>query len=89
MSSPAVQFAKANQSRFLDELKELLRIPSVSTLPSHKEDVRRAAQFVADELKRIGMKQVELITVGNGHPLVYGEWLDAPGKPTVLVLRAL
>src|SRR5205085_8626363 len=71
-------------SRFLEELKELLRIPSVSTLPQHKGDVRRAAQFVADELKRIGMEKVELITVGSGHPLVYGEWLHAPGKPTVL-----
>jgi acetylornithine deacetylase/succinyl-diaminopimelate desuccinylase-like protein len=84
MPSTAVQFAKDNQSRFLEELKELLRIPSVSTLPQHKDDVRRAAQFVADELKRIGMEKVELITVGSGHPLVYGEWLHAPGKPTVL-----
>jgi acetylornithine deacetylase/succinyl-diaminopimelate desuccinylase-like protein len=84
MSANAVLFAKENQPRFLNELKELLRIPSISTLPQHKDDVRRAAQYIADELTRIGMQSVELITVGNGHPLVYGEWLQAPGKPTVL-----
>jgi acetylornithine deacetylase/succinyl-diaminopimelate desuccinylase-like protein len=84
MSANAVLFAKENQPRFLNELKELLRIPSISTLPQHKDDVRRAAQYIADELVRIGMQNVELITVGNGHPLVYGEWLQAPGKPTVL-----
>jgi acetylornithine deacetylase/succinyl-diaminopimelate desuccinylase-like protein len=85
MSSAAVTFAqdKSNQERFLNELKELLRIPSVSTLPQHKDDVLRAAQFLADELKRIGMENVEIIS-GGGHPLVYCDWLNAPGKPTVL-----
>jgi acetylornithine deacetylase/succinyl-diaminopimelate desuccinylase-like protein len=85
MSSPAVTFVqdKKNQERFLNELKDLLRIPSVSTLPQHKEDLLRAAQFLADELKRIGMENVEIIQTG-GHPLVYCDWLKAPGKPTVL-----
>src|SRR5881398_701682 len=85
MSTSALDFAqdKANQQRFLNELKELLRIPSVSTLPQHKDDVRRAAQFIVDELKRIGFQTVELINTA-GHPLVYAEWLKAPGKPTVL-----
>ena len=84
MASPAVDFAQQNRQRFLNELKELLRIPSVSTLPQNKQDVRRAAQFIADELKRIGLEHVELITVGNGHPLVYADWLHAAGEPTVL-----
>ena len=79
----AVNFAKENQQRFLGELKDLLRIPSVSTAPEHKEDVRRAAIFVADELRRIGMENVEVIPTAN-HPLVYADWLHAPGKPTVL-----
>jgi hypothetical protein len=84
-NSSAVAFAqdKANQQRFLNELKELLRIPSVSTLPQHKGDVRRAAQFMVDELKRIGFEKVELIDTA-GHPLVYAEWLKAASKPTVL-----
>src|SRR5207302_34076 len=54
-----------------------------STVPEHKEDVRRAAQFVADEMKRIGMEHVEVIPT-SGHPLVYGDWLHAAGKATVL-----
>ncbi|MCU1287280.1 MAG: peptidase [Acidobacteriales bacterium] len=85
MSTAAVTFAqnKDNQQRFLNELKDLLRIPSVSTLPQHKEDVRRAAEFIANELKRIGMDNVEIIATA-GHPLVYADWLKAPGKPTVL-----
>src|SRR6202035_4997033 len=59
------------------------RIPSVSTAPEHKEDVRRAAIFVADEMRRIGLENVDVIPT-KGHPLVYGDWLHAPGKPTVL-----
>ncbi len=69
--------------RFLDELKALLRIPSISTLPEHKGDCRHAAETLAAELKRIGMENVRLVeTVGN--PLVYADWLHAAGKPTVL-----
>ena len=83
MASSAVSYARENQQKFLGELKDLLRIPSVSTAPEHKEDVRRAAMFVADELRRIGMENVDVIPTKN-HPLVYGDWLHAPGKPTVL-----
>ncbi|HZR32340.1 MAG TPA: dipeptidase [Terriglobales bacterium] len=83
MSSAAVDYARQNQQRFLSELKDLLRIPSVSTLPDHKDDVRRAAQFVADEMKRIGLEHVQVIST-SGHPLVYADWLHAAGKPTVL-----
>ena len=85
MSTAAVDYARQNQQRFLSELKELLRIPSVSTLPDHNQDVRRAADFVAAEMKRIGLENVEVISVRpGGHPLVYGDWLHASGKPTVL-----
>jgi len=83
MASSAVAYARENQQRFLHELKDLLRIPSVSTTPEHKNDVQRAAQFVAKDLERIGMENVELIQ-GKGHPLIYADWLHAPGKPTVL-----
>jgi acetylornithine deacetylase/succinyl-diaminopimelate desuccinylase-like protein len=89
MSAAAVEFARANQARFVEELKALLRIPSVSTAPEHREDVRQAAHFCADELKRIGLENVELIETAtadrpHGHPLVYAEYLKAQGKPTVL-----
>ncbi len=73
-----------HESRFLDDLKGWLRIPSISTLPEHAGDIRRAAEYAAEQLRRIGFEQVHLIQTA-GHPLVYGEWLKAPGKPTVLV----
>ncbi len=84
MSSSAVAYARQNYSRFLDELKALLRIPSISTLPEHKEDCRRAAGMLAAEFRRIGMEHVRLIDT-VGHPLVYADWLHAPGKPTALL----
>ena len=84
MSSSAVAYARQNQPRFLDELKALLRIPSISTLAENKGDCRKAAEVLAAELKRIGMENVRLIETGN-HPLVYGDWLHAGGKPTVLI----
>ena len=83
MSSAAVAFAHKSQERFLEELKALLRIPSVSTLPEHKADVRRAADVLATDLRCIGMEHVEVIETA-GHPLVYADWLHAKGKPTCL-----
>ena len=83
MSTSAISYARENQQRFLSELKDLLRIPSISTLPEHKSDVQRAAEFIASELRRVGMDNVEIIPT-SGHPLVYADWLHAPGKPTVL-----
>jgi acetylornithine deacetylase/succinyl-diaminopimelate desuccinylase-like protein len=76
-------FVQKNESRWLDELTDFLRIPSISTLPEHKDDVAHAAQFVADSLKHAGLENVEVIPTAR-HPLVYADWLHAPGKPTVL-----
>jgi acetylornithine deacetylase/succinyl-diaminopimelate desuccinylase-like protein len=84
MASAAVAYARNNQQRFLDELKDLLRIPSISTLTEHKGDVQKAAEFVAAELRRIGMEKVEVIPT-KGHPLIYADWLHAPGKPTAVM----
>ncbi|MGA3033464.1 MAG: dipeptidase [Terracidiphilus sp.] len=84
MSSSAVAYASKNHPRFLDELKALLRIPSISTDPEHKADCRKAAEALLSELKRIGMENGRLIE-GEGHPLVYADWLHAAGKPTVLI----
>ncbi len=81
--SSAISYARENQKRFLDELKDLLRIPSVSTAEEHKDDVRKAAEVVATDLKRIGFEHVEIIPT-KGHPLVYADWLHTPGKPTAL-----
>jgi acetylornithine deacetylase/succinyl-diaminopimelate desuccinylase-like protein len=79
----AIEYVSENQDRLLDELLAFLRIPSVSTLPEHKPDVAFAAQFVADSLTQAGMENVEVIQTAR-HPLVYADWLHAPGAPTVL-----
>lgn len=76
-------FVSQHRDRLLEELFELLRIPSVSTLPEHKEDVRRAAELVAKRLGEVGLENVEIIPTER-HPLIYADWLHAPGKPTVL-----
>ena len=84
MPSSAVEYALQNHSRFLEELKSLLRIPSVSTLPEHKDDCRKAAQWLVARVQRMGMEHVRLIET-EGHPLVYADWLHAAGKPTALL----
>lgn len=82
--SPATDaYVREHEARFYRELEEFIRIPSVSTLPEHKADVTRCAQFVADALKTAGLENVEVIPT-DGHPLVYADWLHAPGQPTVL-----
>ena len=68
---------------FEEQLKDLIRIPSVSAQPDHDPDTQRAAAFVRDDLAGMGLK-AELISTKR-HPIVYAEWLGAPGKPTVLV----
>src|SRR5271165_1107439 len=83
MSEAIDRYVQANEGRFLDELKELLRIPSISTLPEHNGDTHKAAEYVADKLRAAGLEHVELIETER-HPLVYADWLHAPGKPTVL-----
>src|SRR5574340_92077 len=83
MSSATDAFVEQNRERLLNELNEFLRIPSISTLPENQPDIRRAAEFVAKSLRDVGMEHVEIIPTAK-HPLVYGEWLHAPGKPTVL-----
>jgi len=83
MSAATDAFVNQNQARLLEEVKRFVRIPSISTLPENRPEIDRAAQFVADALLAAGMEHVELIPTA-GHPLVYGDWLHAPGKPTVL-----
>lgn len=80
----ALSYAQENRARFLDELKTFVSIPSIGTLPQHTEDVRRAADWLVGHLRGLGMS-VELLPIEGGHPMVYAEWLKAPGRPTVLV----
>ncbi len=84
MNNDVLEYVKQNQDRFLAELFDWLRIPSVSALPEHNDDVRKAGLWVVDKLNSIGFENVGLKET-TGHPAVYGEWLHAPGKPTILV----
>ncbi len=83
MSRAIDLFVEANRVRLLDELKTFIRIPSVSTLEENRPDIDRAAEFVASSLRAAGIENVEVILTAK-HPLVYGDWLHAPGRPTVL-----
>src|SRR5258705_2861742 len=68
----------------MDDLLSFLRIPSISALPQHSADVRRAAEFVRHWLNRAGLENARLVE-GPGNPLVVSEWTSAPGKPTLLL----
>src|SRR5580704_7343275 len=78
-----MNYYEQHHQDYLEGLKTFLRIPSISTLSEHKPDIQKAAEFVRSELEKAGLQQAQLIE-GAGNPLVYAEWLGAPGKPTVL-----
>ncbi|HEX9296467.1 MAG TPA: hypothetical protein VF881_11540, partial [Polyangiaceae bacterium] len=77
-------YIDAHRDRFVRELIEWVKIPSISDLPEHAPDVLRSAQHLAGEFKRWAPDQVRILPT-EGHPAVYAEWLHAPGKPTLLV----
>ncbi len=85
MLDRALEYARQNRERFLAELKEVLTIPSVSTDPDCKAEMQHAAEWMAAQLRAIGMQAVQIMPTG-GHPVVYGEWMGA-GKsaPTVMI----
>ncbi len=76
-------FINMNRDRYVEELKQFLVIPSISALPEHAADVRRCADWTADEMRRIGLGNVRLVET-PGNPVVCGDWLNSPGAPTVL-----
>jgi acetylornithine deacetylase/succinyl-diaminopimelate desuccinylase-like protein len=80
----ALQYARKNKDKFLDEFKEILKIPSVSTDPLHSVDIRHAAEWIAAELRTLGMQKVQIFPT-NKHPIVFGEWLGVADAPTVLI----
>ena len=82
--SDVVDFINVNRDRYLEELKSYLAIPSISALPQHAGDVRRCAEWTANEMQRIGLQHVKLIET-PGNPVVYGDWSAAPGAPTILL----
>jgi acetylornithine deacetylase/succinyl-diaminopimelate desuccinylase-like protein len=83
MATPE-EFLEQTREQGLRELEEFLRIPSISSQPERAGDVRRAAGHLADQYQRSGLENAEVIETA-GHPVVYADWLRAPGKPTVLL----
>jgi len=79
-----VNYINSHRDTYVEELKQFLRIPSISTLAEKKPDMKTAAEFVAGKLRSAGMQNVKIIET-KGHPLIYADWLNAPGKPTVLI----
>lgn len=84
MNDQTLTYIDDNAERFVDELKTFLRIPSISADPAFAAQTRAAAEYVAEEARRIGMEGVRILET-PGHPIVYAEWLHAEGKPTVLI----
>ena len=80
----ALSYAENHSDQFVGELKELLRIPSVSTDSAYAGEVQRAAEWLTDHFDAIGMEHTEIIET-DGHPLVYAEHTTDPAKPTVVV----
>lgn len=79
-----IDFIQTNRDRYISELKQYLAIPSISALPAHSADVRKCAEWTAEEMRRIQLENVRLIET-PGNPVVYGEWLQAgPSAPTML-----
>src|SRR5262245_28836765 len=78
-----IDFINTHRDRYVEELKSYLAIPSISALPQHQQDVKRCAEWTADEMRRIGLQNVRLIETA-GFPVVYGDWLGAEGAPTIL-----
>ena len=79
-----LQYIEANRDRYLSELTELIAIPSISTNPENKKDIQRCAEWMSKHLTSIGMEHAEIFPTA-GHPVVYADWLHAPGAPTVLI----
>ena len=78
------EYQEKNQQRFLDEMLELLRIPSISAKSERKDDMRKCAELVKQRLLDSGADKAEVMST-DGHPVVYGEKIIDPEKPTVLV----
>ncbi len=81
---PAITYIQERRNAFVEELKTFCRIPSVSTKSEHKADIQKAAEWVADTMRAIGLDHVQIMPTA-GHPVVYADWLHAPGKPTALI----
>jgi acetylornithine deacetylase/succinyl-diaminopimelate desuccinylase-like protein len=77
-------YIKQNEAMHWEQLKEFLRIPSISAITEHKPDMEKCAEWMAEALSQAGLEHVEIMTT-DGHPVIYADWLHAKDKPTILV----
>jgi acetylornithine deacetylase/succinyl-diaminopimelate desuccinylase-like protein len=85
MSDAVIAYLATERPAILERLKTLIRIPSVSTDPAFASDMQAAREFLVDRLRTIGLQNVQLLDGGTGQPAVFGEWMGAPGRPTIIV----
>ena len=80
----ALKYSRSRRAKFVAELKEFVRFPSVSNQPKHARDLRRCAAWLANHLRQIGLENVRVVPT-RGHPIVYGSWQHSPTRPTILI----
>lgn len=83
-SSRLLSYVAQHRHRFLEELKAFVRFPTVSAQPNHADDLKKCAAWLADHLRKIGLQNIKVIPTSR-HPVVYADWKQAPGRPTVLI----
>ena len=79
-----VSYIHDNKNKSLERLTDLCEIPSISTLPDHASDMHKAAEWLSNEMQDLGMESIEIIPT-DGHPVVYGDYLNVEDRPTVLI----
>ncbi|WP_438445264.1 dipeptidase [Gorillibacterium sp. sgz5001074] len=84
MSEAIIAYLNQERERYVEELKAFIRIPSVSASSLHKNDMRKAAVWLSERLEQAGLEHVQILET-DGNPVVYADWLHAPGKPTALI----
>ena len=84
MMDSITSYLHKHREEHIEELMQFLRIPSISAVARHQPDMLRCAEWTAQSLKKAGLENIEIMPT-NGHPVVYADWLHAPGKPTVLI----
>lgn len=83
-TSRAIDYARQNRPRFISELKEFIRFPSISIQPEHNQDVKNCASWLAAHLRGIGMQNLQIVSTSR-HPIVYASWKGRPQRPTILI----
>src|SRR5438876_4051766 len=82
---PVLDWLKANHTSLVNDLAELVAVPSISTDGEHQKEIDQTAALTCEQMRQAGLQNVEVLRCGASNPYAYGEWLGAPGKPTVFL----